>query len=258
MIFKAFYDKLKNDEILPKITSGISDEKPRCVIDQISCNLVTRNTCVSRHESHVYRFRFWTTNHTILKDYLARLQEILDYKEITIVGSILENLQWINTYEEEVEESLYFGSTSYLVETQKIFSSRYDRGITEGKNIQEALFNRYKAHEWENKVLQFVTTAFSQVNRPRIIIPNLQELEAWYTTCSRVKNTRFQLLAEHYSPTEVEALLTEIDELFSYARLKIKDDVLNVEWLGCEIEEQEQGLWLGANNYQIAIEKGIT
>lgn len=265
MIFTALFNRLQTIDTLFPVSAGISrDKKEYVVVEKVSNVLDFRSTCLERLENSIYRVRVFTFNFPELRRQLGLIESALEFSSLTIANRRFVNLNLNDVHLEELEKGFYTGFLQFAIDTQKDFRNRepgFQLTTTSASNFWEALYLRYKNSTLlSDKIKDFVTTSFVQDKnkRPYIFIPKYNVVNNWWTTCTRLQETTFNISVEGYSPTEIELILEEVDNLYSYCKLGTSDKrFTNLEWIGDSLIQEELELWIGSITYQIILEKNI-
>lgn len=263
-LYASLFDKLNLPRLnLNLLTSGFQDSEvvPYGIITKVSTNLITLDTCLDRLEDNLFQITIFEDNFTQLGIKLNTVEDILDFNTLTLSNRKINNVQFNGRIIEELTEGFYQGILTYNIVTQKDSSSNTNTSTTSGKNIYEALFNRYLSEGTLNNLIEnFTTTAFGNEdwNFNFVYIPDYTTSKDFLTTCSRLEKTTFSISIHNDRLWHTEEVLEAIDDTFSYCKLKIDDKrFTSLKWLGNSIIEIEKNFWLGSVNYELILEKDI-
>lgn len=235
---------------------------PYTTLSRISNVLDQRDTCVNRYEMSLYDVTVFTTSFSRLNQLLDDIEDELDYATLAVSDRDFSSCLFQQRRETELEPGFYQGILSYEVQIQKPLSSEFFVSSTTGTTFFNALYKRFNDHYTLNhKVDGFVTTRFGadRWKRPFLFVPEYNIVEDFATTCSRVDKISFEIAVEGYGPNEVDEILNEIDNVYSYCTLRVDNrQFTNMEWMGNSLVELEPSLWRGAVQFEIMYEKDIS
>jgi len=234
---------------------------PYIGISKVSNNLETRDTCLNRIERNIFNISAYHDDFDSLLTIVDDIETLLDFKALTIGNRRFLTLQFVDKFISEPSAGIYRISLNYEITTQKDFnSSDLSTSSSSGSTFFEALYNRSKVNDVLNNFSGFVTTefAFEEWKDPFLCIPSYNELEAFATTKSSIRQTDFSLVTFFDDPVEIERLQEEIDNTFSYCKLSVAGKrFTNLEWIGDSLVEVEKDLWRGSVDYSLQLEKDI-
>jgi hypothetical protein len=244
--------------------SGFQDQAslPYVTLAKISNTLDTRDTCGNRVERNIFQISAFDNNFTNSRRILDELERTLDGSILNIGNRRYMSMLWTGRIHREPTRGLYQGILTYEIFAQKDFdATKYYVSSTSGANFWEALFNRYKTTS--NKLIDltngFVTTKFHTGGWYFLHVPSYEIAEDFATTCNtRGERVSFEIATYGPNPDDVEAILEEVDNVFSYARLVITDkQFTTLEWLGDSLVEIEPEIWRGAIEFNLILEKAL-
>lgn len=230
---------------------------PYIQIEKVSNALDFRDTCGNRIENNIFRINAFDSNNSRLIDTTNKIEDEITWKKLTIGNRRFMSMLYVSSNYEELEPGLYRSQTLTEVITQKDFSgTNYLLGKTEGNNFFEAIYTRWK----NNLDYNFVTTRFGKEDwkRPIAFVPEYEKNINFVTTKSRIDDINFSITVEGYNPEEIEDIMEEIDNLYSYSGFTISNRrFTNMEWMGDSLFEVSPELWHGSIEYVCALEKDM-
>lgn len=261
-IITHVYEYLINSNKFKNITIGYQNKVNNnyLVISKNSTALEYRDTCLDRHEKHIFNFQLYDDDWTRLKLSANSLRDVLDWSNISFTTRRFENIEYVTDNLTELERGKYLHSFFYEIYLAKS-KSNFQFSSSEGSDFFEALYNRYLQFQLEFNIQGFVISKFgkSEWDLNHLYVPNYESIENFRTTLTRIDSTRFSINYRSVALVDVENVIEKIDNVFSYCQYIVDSkQIITIEWLGETITELEPNIWGGSVEYEIMQERLIT
>lgn len=255
MIYSTLYNRAVSNESLRKLTKGqIFSElgrenilPPWLQISNVSCNLVSLDTCGIRYEEFDFQFNSLTKSYEETNEIFKILFSLYE----GYIDSRIENIIWGNSDFDESMSGLWTG-LNYL-------NIAYARPIivseetTVGNNIKELCFNRYKEYPELSKLVNYQNRIGNFDSKfPYACLTRHTFIENWRNTQQIIHDNglTFNIYARNLE--QLEEIVTAWYSVYDYSKLQILEEpVFIIEWQSTRINEIDPGIWQAELTYNI-------
>ena len=236
---------------------------PYSSVIKTSHTLMNLDTCLNRLETQIYQILLYDDNHPRLLRNIDKTEDILDWSSLSVRNRKVVRVKFLDRFEDEPTEGLYFANLTYEVITQKVFDpNKVRRFTTTNDNFHGALYNRYlESPSLLSRTNGFVTTRFGKADWDFgfLYIPSYSTVQDFLTTCTRLEATTFSISIQHKNPDHILDVQEEIDDIYSYCTFKLTGKrFTTLQWLSNTLTELEPEFWQGSVDYKLVLEKEIT
>lgn len=240
----------------------VGNKVPYSSVMKVSHTLLNLDTCLNRLETQIYQVLLYDDNHPRLLRNIEKVEGQLDFSTLKIKNRKNPRVKFLDRFEDEPVEGLYFANLTYEVITQKEFDpEKVKRATTTADDFYSALRKRYLEHPiLTAKTGEFVTTKYgkSEWDFGFLFIPSYNTLQDFLTTCTRAEATNFSIAIQHNNPDKIMDIQEDIDDIYSYCTFKLTGKrFTTLEWQSNTLVELEPEFWQGTVDYKLILEKEI-